>query len=129
MTNAALDLHAAPAPLQRRVLLAYGLGDAGTGMASALVGFYLFMGWSLLDKLSEPIPDAMRYTFLAVLVALMAPQTELLAVAVLSSSAIQTHLEPQQAQQVHQQLLWLEALGSTNSQRMVLLRSDHARLG
>ena len=35
-----------------------------------LVGFYLFMGWSLLDKITEPIPDAMRYTFLAVLVAL-----------------------------------------------------------
>lgn len=35
-----------------------------------LVGFYLFMGWSLLDKITEPIPDTMRYTFLAVLVAL-----------------------------------------------------------
>jgi hypothetical protein len=44
------------------------------------------------------------------------------AVAVSSSSAIQTHSEPQQAQQVHQRLLWLEALGSTNSQPMVLLR-------
>ncbi len=35
-----------------------------------LVAFYLFMGWSLLDKIPDPIPDAMRYTFLAVLVAL-----------------------------------------------------------
>lgn len=43
MTKAARDLHTAPAPLQRRVLLAYGIGDAGTGMASALVGFYLFV--------------------------------------------------------------------------------------
>jgi uncharacterized protein YcfL len=43
------------------------------------------------------------------------------AVAVSSSSAIQTHSEPQQALQVHQRLLWLEALGSTNSQPMVLL--------
>ena len=37
-----------------------------------LVLFYLFMGWSLLDKISEPIPEAMRYAFLAVLVALAA---------------------------------------------------------
>jgi TRAP-type uncharacterized transport system fused permease subunit len=35
-----------------------------------LVVFYLFMGWSLLGKISEPIPDAMRYAFMAVLVAL-----------------------------------------------------------
>jgi len=51
------------------------------------------------------------------------------AVAVSSSFVIQTHLEPQQAQQVHQRLLWLEALGSTNSQPMVLLRSSHVGLG
>jgi hypothetical protein len=47
------------------------------------------------------------------------------AVAVSSSFAIQTHLLPHQAQQVHQRLLWLEALGSTDSQPLVLLRSDH----
>ena len=42
MTDAARDLNESTAPLQRRVVLAYGIGDAGTGMASALVGFYLF---------------------------------------------------------------------------------------
>ncbi|MBM5789247.1 MAG: MFS transporter, partial [Cyanobacteria bacterium M_DeepCast_200m_mx_001] len=26
-----------------RLLLAYGLGDAGTGMAASLIGFYLFI--------------------------------------------------------------------------------------
>jgi hypothetical protein len=51
------------------------------------------------------------------------------AVAVSSSSVIQTHSEPLQAQQVHQRLLWLEALGSTNSQPLVLLRSSHVGLG
>jgi GPH family glycoside/pentoside/hexuronide:cation symporter len=51
MTNVALDLHAAPAPLQRRVLLAYGVGDAGTGMASALVGFYLFVFYTAVAGL------------------------------------------------------------------------------
>lgn len=35
-----------------------------------LVMFYLFMGWSLLGKFSEPVPDAMRYAFMAVLVAM-----------------------------------------------------------
>ncbi len=35
-----------------------------------LAAFYLFMGWSLLDKIADPIPDAMRYAFMAVLVAL-----------------------------------------------------------
>ena len=28
---------------QRRLLLSYGLGDAGTGMAASLIGFYLFI--------------------------------------------------------------------------------------
>jgi len=28
---------------QRRLLVAYGLGDAGTGMAASLIGFYLFI--------------------------------------------------------------------------------------
>lgn len=37
------DINDASAPLLRRVLLAYGIGDAGTGMASALIGFYLFL--------------------------------------------------------------------------------------
>lgn len=35
-----------------------------------LVAFYLFMGWSLLNNLGDPIPDNMRYAFLAVLTAL-----------------------------------------------------------
>ena len=35
-----------------------------------LGAFYLFMGWQLLAGLSEPVPDAMRYAFLAVLVAI-----------------------------------------------------------
>ena len=38
-----LDIALSAAPLQRRVLTAYGLGDAGTGMATAIVGFYLFL--------------------------------------------------------------------------------------
>ena len=32
-----------PAGQRRRVLLAYGMGDAGTGMAASLIGFYLFI--------------------------------------------------------------------------------------
>ncbi|WP_216910255.1 MFS transporter [Synechococcus sp. CCY 0621] len=32
-----------PAGERRRVLLAYGMGDAGTGMAASLIGFYLFI--------------------------------------------------------------------------------------
>jgi hypothetical protein len=47
---------------------------------------------------------------------------------VLSSFVIQIHLRPQQVQQVHQQSLWLEALGSINSQPLVLLRSSHVGL-
>lgn len=35
-----------------------------------LVVFYLFMGWSLLNKITDPIPDSIRYVFLTVLVAL-----------------------------------------------------------
>lgn len=38
-----LDIADAPASMKRRVMLAYGIGDTGTGMASALVGFYLFV--------------------------------------------------------------------------------------
>jgi len=51
MTDTGRDLHTAPAPLQRRVLLAYGVGDAGTGMASALVGFYLFVFYTAVAGL------------------------------------------------------------------------------
>ena len=51
MNNAELDLQAAPAPLQRRSLLAYGVGDAGTGVASALVGFYLFVFYTAVAGL------------------------------------------------------------------------------
>jgi GPH family glycoside/pentoside/hexuronide:cation symporter len=50
-TSTSLDLSAARAPLQRRVLLAYGVGDAGTGMASALVGFYLFVFYTAVANL------------------------------------------------------------------------------
>lgn len=35
-----------------------------------LVAFYLFMGWSLLEKVTDPVPDAMRYAFMTVLVAM-----------------------------------------------------------
>lgn len=35
-----------------------------------LVAFYLFMGAELLGSLAEPVPDAMRYAFLGVLVAI-----------------------------------------------------------
>lgn len=35
-----------------------------------LVAFYLFMGVQLLNTLSEPVPDGMRYAFLGVLVAI-----------------------------------------------------------
>lgn len=35
-----------------------------------LVLFYLFMGWSLLSKFTDPVPDAMRYAFITVLVAM-----------------------------------------------------------
>ena len=39
----ALDLADLPAAQRRRVFWAYGLGDAGTGMAASLIGFYLFI--------------------------------------------------------------------------------------
>ena len=39
-------------------------------VSAGLGAFYLFMGWQLLAGLSEPVPDAMRYAFLAVLVAI-----------------------------------------------------------
>ena len=35
-----------------------------------LVAFYLFMGWSLLEKVTDPVTDAMRYAFMTVLVAM-----------------------------------------------------------
>ena len=46
------DLSDASAPLKRRILLAYGVGDTGTGMASALVGFYLFVFYTDVVGLS-----------------------------------------------------------------------------
>ena len=49
--GAALDLRDVPAPLKRRVLRAYGIGDAGTGMASAVVGFYLFVFYTAVAGL------------------------------------------------------------------------------
>jgi GPH family glycoside/pentoside/hexuronide:cation symporter len=39
----ARDAIDAPKGAQRRMLLAYGVGDAGTGMAASLIGFYLFI--------------------------------------------------------------------------------------
>jgi GPH family glycoside/pentoside/hexuronide:cation symporter len=42
-----IPVHQDPADMapgrRRRLLLAYGLGDAGTGMAASLIGFYLFI--------------------------------------------------------------------------------------
>ena len=46
-----LDVAEAPAPLQRRVMLSYGIGDAGTGMAAGLVGFYLFVFYTDVAEL------------------------------------------------------------------------------
>ena len=40
MNTFQFDLHAEPAPLRRSTLLGHGVGDAGTGMASALVSIY-----------------------------------------------------------------------------------------
>ena len=37
--------------MRRRTLLAYGIGDAGTGMAAALVGFYLFVFYTAVAGL------------------------------------------------------------------------------
>jgi len=37
------DPDSLPPAQRRRLLLAYGLGDAGTGMAASLLGFYLFI--------------------------------------------------------------------------------------
>jgi len=46
-----IDLLALPAALRRRTLLAYGIGDAGTGMAAALIGFYLFVFYTQIAGL------------------------------------------------------------------------------
>ena len=48
---AILDVAEVPAPLRRRVLQAYAIGDAGTGMASALIGFYLFVFYTSIAAL------------------------------------------------------------------------------
>ena len=37
------DPSSLPPARQRRLLIAYGFGDAGTGMAASLIGFYLFI--------------------------------------------------------------------------------------
>jgi glycoside/pentoside/hexuronide:cation symporter, GPH family len=42
-TTGASDAADASKGFQRRMLMAYGLGDAGTGMAASLIGFYLFI--------------------------------------------------------------------------------------
>ena len=39
----ARDPSLAPSGVQRRLMIAYGFGDAGTGMAAGLIGFYLFV--------------------------------------------------------------------------------------
>ncbi len=46
-----IDLMALPAALRRRTVLAYGLGDAGTGLAAALIGFYLFVFYTQIAGL------------------------------------------------------------------------------
>ncbi len=46
-----IDLMALPAALRRRTVLAYGLGDAGTGLAAALLGFYLFVFYTQIAGL------------------------------------------------------------------------------
>ena len=45
------DIAHAARGLRRRTLLAYGLGDAGTGMAAGLVGFYLFIFYTAIAGL------------------------------------------------------------------------------
>ena len=45
------DIADASEALRRRTLLAYGIGDAGTGMAAALVGFYLFVFYTAVAGL------------------------------------------------------------------------------
>lgn len=45
------DIAAASGALRRRTLLAYGIGDAGTGMAAGLVGFYLFVFYTAIAGL------------------------------------------------------------------------------
>ena len=45
------DIADASGALRRRTLLAYGIGDAGTGMAAALVGFYLFVFYTAVAGL------------------------------------------------------------------------------
>ncbi len=49
--NTPLDIADATVPMKRRVMLAYGVGDSGTGMASALVGFYLFVFYTAVAGL------------------------------------------------------------------------------
>ncbi|CAK6695747.1 MFS transporter [Synechococcus sp. CBW1107] len=46
-----IDLLELPAALRRRTVLAYGLGDAGTGLAAALIGFYLFVFYTQIAGL------------------------------------------------------------------------------
>jgi TRAP transporter 4TM/12TM fusion protein len=38
--------------------------------SGGLASFYLFMGWQLLGSLADPVPDGMRWGFLAVLLAI-----------------------------------------------------------
>jgi len=46
-----LDIAKGPAALRRRTLMAYGIGDMGTGMAASLVGFYLFVFYTSVASL------------------------------------------------------------------------------
>jgi GPH family glycoside/pentoside/hexuronide:cation symporter len=43
---------------QRRLMVAYGLGDAGTGMAASLIGFYLFVFYTSAAGLSPVMAGA-----------------------------------------------------------------------
>ncbi|APD48034.1 MFS transporter [Synechococcus sp. CS-602] len=46
-----MDLLALPSALRHRTVVAYGIGDAGTGMAAALIGFYLFVFYTQIAGL------------------------------------------------------------------------------
>jgi GPH family glycoside/pentoside/hexuronide:cation symporter len=51
-TGETVEMALAAPGAQRRLLIAYGLGDAGTGMAASLIGFYLFVFYTSAAGLS-----------------------------------------------------------------------------
>jgi hypothetical protein len=80
----------------------------------------------------HPMPLLERQTLVAVvavLVALMAPQTELLEVAVSSSFAIQTHSNLQHLQLAHPQLQQRMVLEFISGRVQAQSRSNHVGLG